>query len=116
MKLIERAELGDVSILSDPEITVVKDCYGWTALHALAFRKKREVLKHPEVTTLKYNNQFYWQCIGATPLHCLAVMRVLKESDLKNLFPWYKHKDIIITYREVTEILNTAQSIQYILE
>ena len=69
-----------------------------------------EVLNHKDVSVVKNN-------FGSTPLHYLARNGKVKASDLKKLFPWYSRKiKGEVTERELIEILNTPQSIQYILE
>ncbi len=64
--LFDKANLGDLSILSDPQVTILKDDKGCTPLHWLAYYCRIEVLNHPEVATVKNDH-------GDTPLHFLAV-------------------------------------------
>ena len=108
--LFERAKKGDVSILSDPNCSIVKNNDGWTPLHWLARAGKIEVLSHKDCSLVKDN-------YGRTPLHLLAWKGKIEVSHLKELFPWYKRKcKGKVIEKEIDEILNTPNSIQYILE
>ena len=137
--IFERAEKRDISILSDPNVSLVKDNDGWTPLHLLAWKGKIEVLSHKDCSIIKDNSGWtplHWlaekgkievlshkDCSlvknndGETPLHWLAREGKIEVSHLKKLFPWYKRKcKGKVTKEEITEILNTPNSIQYILE
>ena len=108
--IFERAKEGDISILSDPNVSLVKDNYGRTPLHLLAWKGKIEVLSHKDCSLVKNN-------YGETPLHRLAWKGKIEVSHLKELFPWYKRKcKGKVIEKEIDEILNTPNSIQYILE
>lgn len=77
-ELFERAGKEDISILSDPNVSKVRDNGGDTPLHYLAWREKIEILKHPDVAKVKNN-------YGQIPLHWLASagkIEVLKHPDV----------------------------------
>jgi len=137
--IFERAEKRDISILSDPNVSLVKDNYGRTPLHLLAWKGKIEVLSHKDCSLVKNNDgetPLHWlaregkievlshkDCsvvknnYGETPLHGLARKEKIEVSHLKELFPWYKRKcKGKVTEKEIENILNTSQGIQYILE
>ena len=107
--LFERAREGDITILEDPNCSKIKGIEGRTPLHYLAEIGKIEVLNHPDIAIVK--NKY-----GRTPLHILADREKVKASDLKKLFPWYlRNREGKVSKEEITEILNTPNSIQYIL-
>ncbi len=85
-----------------------KDKYGWTPLHWLAWKGVKDVLDHPSVDLVKTN-------YGQTPLHTLAYKGHLTKEDLRKRFPWYK-KEIKDLEEAITEIVNTPDSIRFILE
>ena len=137
--LFERAKKRDITVLSDSNVSIVKDNDGWTPLHFLALAGKIEVLSHKDCSLVKDNDGetplqwlAWWGKIevlshkdcsvvknnyGGTPLHWLAREGKIEVSHLKKLFPWYKRKcKGKVTKEEITEILNTPNSIQYILE
>ncbi|CAB4130853.1 ANK domain containing protein [uncultured Caudovirales phage] len=75
---LNQADLGDKTILSSADVTVVKDKGGETALHWLAIRKVVEILTKAEVSTVVDRE-------GETPLHLLAdkgVIDVLDHPDV----------------------------------
>ena len=68
------------------------------------------ILDDPDVSKIKDKDNW-------TPLHWLAWTGKIEVSDLKKLFPWYlRKKKGRVKEEEITEILNTPQAIQYILE
>ena len=101
---------GKVEVLSHKDVAVVKDRDGWTPLHWLANEGKVEVLSHKDVAVLEDND-------GETPLHILADQGKVKVKDLKKLFPWYQHKiGTKIDMDLITELINTPNSLKFILE
>lgn len=64
--LFDRAEIGDVSVLDDPNVASTygyKENGKWTPLHRLAIHGHLEVLKHPMVdivTDSDGTTPFYW--------------------------------------------------------
>ena len=84
-ELFERALSGDISILEDKRVAVVKDACGATPLHCLAWKERVEILSHKEVAVVKDNQ-------GYTPLHWLTEMGKVRVKYLKKLFPFYQHK------------------------
>ncbi len=126
-----------LKVLNSDLVDKVKDKYGETPLHWLAWKEVKEIIHHPSVDKVKDNN-------GATPLHCLAQYGVkdilhhpsvdkvkntygwtplhglaywgqLTKEDLKERFPWYK-KEIKDLEDAVEEIVDTPDSIKFILE
>ena len=107
--LFEKAKKGDISILDDPNCSLIEDGDGWTPLHYLANIGKIEILVHPDTFLAKNNH-------NKTPLHILSLSGALNEIILKKLFPWYTRKiEGVIFLSEIDEILNTPKSVQYIL-
>ena len=109
--LFERAKESDVTILDDPNCSIIKHKYDdRTPLHLLANSGEIKVLNHPDCSKIKDD-------FGSTPLHELASKEKVKPSHLKKLFPRYLRKRKgIVTKEEIDKILNTPQAIQYILE
>jgi len=66
VELFEKAYDGDISILTDSYVGIIKNKDGFTPLHILANEKKIEVLSHTRVALVK--DQF-----NCTPLHTLAM-------------------------------------------
>ncbi len=97
-----------LEVLKSDLVDKVKDSYGWTPLHDLAYVEVKEVLNHPSVDKVKNNN-------GWTPLHWLADWDLITKEDLRERFPWYK-KEIKNMLKAVEEIENTTDSIRFILE
>jgi len=64
-ELFDKAKLGDISILTDSAVSIVRDKLEYTPLHVLAFLGKVEILSHKDVSFVKGAN-------GNTPLHTLA--------------------------------------------
>ncbi len=95
-------------ILSHPSVDQVKDHYGDTPLHDLACDGVKEVLNHPSVDQVK-------NAAGWTPLYYLARYGRLTKKDLRKKYPWYK-KEIKNFFKAVEEILNTPDSVRFILE
>lgn len=65
-ELFKKAYKGDISILSDPNVSKVKDEHGFTPLHILADKRKIEILKHPDVNEVKSymgRTPFDWLCL-----------------------------------------------------
>ena len=113
-ELFEKAESGDVSIVTDPRVDKVKNkdgiipllflaCagkaeilinpsvdkvingFGDTLLHVLSWQGKLEVLTHPSVDKVKNNR-------GETPLDGLLENRKISRKEFKEMFPWYQLK------------------------
>jgi len=97
-----------LEVLKSDLVDQVKDSYGWTPLHILAWNGFKDVLSHPSVDKVKNNE-------GYTPLHFLAYWSYLTEEDLRKKYPWYK-KEITNILKAVKNIENTPKSIQFILE
>jgi len=97
-----------IEVLEHPSVDKVKDHDGWTPLHLLAWKGAKGVLDHPSVDKVKDRN-------GNTPLHGLARFNRLTKEDLRKKYPWYK-KEIRSVYEAVEEIMNTPDSIKFILE
>ena len=74
MNLFEKAEKKDKSILSDPNVSKVKDHQNRTPLHILAKKGVKECLSHPDVSKVK-------DVFGWTPLHWLAHWKVMECFD-----------------------------------
>jgi len=104
------ADEGVKEILKHPSVDKVKDYSGWTPLHILAQKGFKEVLSHPSVDKVKSSNKSDW-----TPLHLLAWSGNLTKEDLRKKYPWYK-KEIKNIMKAVNEIVNTPDSIRFILE
>jgi hypothetical protein len=51
--LFKKAAEGDISILSDPNVSKVKDHFGETPLHVLSLLGKTAILKHPDMNKVK---------------------------------------------------------------
>lgn len=68
-ELFGKAMKKDKSILSDPNVSIVRDSDGDTPLHVLAMKKVGEVLDHPDVATTHNKDSL-------TPLHILASLGV----------------------------------------
>lgn len=143
-KIFEKAQKGKISILSDPDCSLLKDCWGNTPLHYLAKYCKIEVLQHPDCSLIKNNDgetplhylaarvlraekvkkilqhpdcSLVKDNEGRTPLHLLAGLAKINPAHLKKLFPWYKRKRRRkVSEEEITEILSTSKSVLYILE
>jgi len=99
---------GVKDVLHHPSVDKVKDNNGWTPLHVLARYGVKDVLHHPSVDNVKDNS-------GRTPLHILARFGRLTKEDLRKKYPWYK-KEIKDLKDAVNEIINTPDSIKFILE
>ncbi len=102
------ARYGAKEVLSHPSVDLVKTNIGSTPLHFLAHKGVKEVLSHPSVD--KVQNKYGW-----TPLHILAYKNCLTKEDLRKKYPWYK-KEITNIEEAVDEIVNTPDSIRFILE
>jgi hypothetical protein len=136
--ILEEASKGNLEVLKSDLVDQVEDNFGWTPLHFLASKGKMEVLKHPSVDKVKNK-------MGRTPLHCLASegkLEVLKhpsvdqvknkhgwtplhilawkgkvtKQHLKVKYPWFKVKgEVVINEELIDEILNTPNSLRFIL-
>jgi len=106
--LHELAWKGVEDILHHPSIDKVKDYEGRTPLHILAYNGIIEVLDHPSINKVKDNT-------GMTPLHFLANGHYLTKDDLRKKYPWYK-KEIKDIRKAVDEIVDTPASVKFILE
>jgi len=95
-------------VLSHPSVDKVKDYSSWTPLHRLARLGVIEILNHPSVDKVKDQH-------GGTPLHWLTYWGHLTEEDLRKKYPWYK-KEIKDFKKAIDEIVNTPDSIKFILE
>jgi len=95
-------------VLKNNLVDKVKDDEGWTPLHWLAYDGVKDVLNHPSVDKVKDN-------LGRTPLHFLAYKKHVTVEDLRKKYPWYK-KEIKNILKAVKEIVNTPDSIKFILE
>ncbi len=126
-----------LEVLKSDLVDQVKDEDGWTPLHSLAWKGVKEVLSHPSVDQVKDNNgatplhELAWNGVkevlnhpsvdkvkdkyGNTPLHFLARVGHLAKKDLRKKYPWYK-KEIKNIEEAVKEIVNTPDSIRFILE
>jgi ankyrin repeat protein len=134
--ILEEANKGNLEVLKSDLVDQVKDDYGWTPLHRLAWKGKAEVLKHPSVDQVKdtwertplhvlasegklevlkhpsvdqVKNKHGW-----TPLHILAWKGKVTKQHLKVKYPWFKVKGEI-TEELITEILSTPNSLRFIL-
>jgi len=144
LDLFDRAWKKDISILSDPQVSKLRDRYNNTPLHYLAAGGKVEILEHPDVAKVKNNGSrtpLHRLCVvflsiegknkilqhpeiakirdneGVTPLHELVYQGEITNFDLKKLFPWYERRKIgLVTMLEINEILNVSNSIKYILD
>ncbi len=63
--IFDEARKSNLEALRSDFVDKVKDNYGWTPLHELAYRGVKETLSHPSVDTIKDNDDW-------TPLHFLA--------------------------------------------
>jgi len=97
-----------VNVLHHKSVDQIFDDMGNSPLHFLAISGVKEILSHPSVDQVKDN-------FGYTPLHDLAYWNHLSKEDLRKRYPWYKKeiKNILIA---VKNIENTPKSIQFILE
>lgn len=77
-ELFKRAEMGDVSILSDPYVSKYRDHFNQTPLHTLADKGCIEVLNHKDVDRVLSKNKY-------TPLHMLATEKKLEILKNKNV-------------------------------
>jgi len=99
---------GVKEILSHSSVDKIKNYGDWTPLHELAYHGIKDVLHHPSVAKVKDNG-------GRTPLHCLVHGGHITIEDLRKKYPWYK-KEIRNIQDAVTEIVNTPDSVKFILE
>ncbi len=106
--LHELANKGVIEVLNHPSVDQVQNKYGWTPLHWLAWKGVKEILDHLSVDQVK--DHYGW-----TPLYYLAVKDCLTKKDLRKKYPWYK-KEIKNIFKAVEEIVNTPDSIRFILE
>ncbi len=97
-----------LEVLKSDLVDTVKDHDGDTPLHWLAWKGVKDVLDHPSVDKVKTN-------YGQTPLYYLAWRDLLTIEDLRKEYPWYK-KEIKDIKEAVEEILNTPDSVRFILE
>jgi len=105
----DEARKSNLEVLKSDLVDKVKNKYGETPLHWLAYNKLvKEILTHPSVDKIKDN----WDW---TPLHFLAHWNHLTEEDLRIKYPWYK-KEIKDLEEAVNEIVNTPTSVRFILE
>lgn len=52
-QLFKRAENGDVSVLSDPRVSKIRDGSDWSPLEILCSLGKMETLRHPDIDKIK---------------------------------------------------------------
>ena len=135
-ELFERAMNGDVGILKDKDVSVIRDAYNWTPLHRLGQVGCFEILSHRDVGVVKENGgctplhflsghggnailahklvAVVKDNLGFTPLHNLAWLGDVTKDDLKKLFPWFPYKGEEIDVHLVTKILKTPNSLRFI--
>jgi len=77
-ELFQKARVGDVSILTHPDVSVIKDTYGNTPIHILAYKGKVEVLTHKDASISK-------DIGGDTILHILAIYKKKEIFDHKDV-------------------------------
>ncbi|MFW6243468.1 MAG: hypothetical protein ACOC2W_04845 [bacterium] len=77
--LFKKAKSRDISILSDPDVSKIKNKKGDTPLHVLAFNGALGILKHVDVSKVKNDK-------GETPLHILSNWR-MKSNIYFSLYP-----------------------------
>ncbi len=106
--IFEEARKNNLEVLKNDLVDKVKDNYGQTPLHALAYNGVKEVLSHPSVDKVKDRYE-------ETPLHDLAHAGQLTKEDLREKYPWYK-KEIKNIEEAIEEIINTPTSVKFILE
>lgn len=87
-ELFDKADSGDISILSDPNVYKYVDTWMCTPLHHLARCGKIEVLKHPLVCAIKD----YWK---ETPFDdlCNALEQKYSRTKLKYITKFFKNKE-----------------------
>ena len=108
--ILSEAEIGNLEVLKHPSVDKIKDDEGWTPLHWLALNAEVGVLDHPSVDKVRNNE-------GATPLHELAGNGKVTKKWLKEKYPWFKFKKVMMVDTElIGEILSTPQSIKFILK
>ena len=66
-QLIDRVDNGDETVLQDPDVSKVRNAYGFTPLHYAA-KTRAAALAHPDVNKVKDRG-------GNTPLHVAARYR-----------------------------------------
>jgi len=74
----------------------------------IAYDGVKAVFDHPSVDKVK--NSY-----DETPLYYLALNDHLTKEDLRKKYPWYK-KEIKDIKEAITEIVNTPDSVRFILE
>jgi hypothetical protein len=100
---------GKVEVLHHPSVDKVKDNLGWTPLHELAINGKVEVLKHQSVDKVRDNE-------GWTPLHDLAWEGIVTQQHIKEKYPWLKvNYEVVLNEELITKILATPNSLRFIL-
>jgi len=93
---IEISKGNYLEVLKSDLVDTIKDNYGWTPLHVLSVDKVKN----------SYDE---------TPLYYLALNDHLTKEDLRKKYPWYK-KEIKDIKEAITEIVNTPDSVRFILE
>ncbi len=107
--IFKEARKRNLKVLKSDLVDKVKGNFGgWTPLHHLAYDGVKDVFDHPSVDKVK--NSY-----GYTPLYYLALNGHLTKKNLKEKYPWYK-KEIKNILKAVKEIVNTPDSIRFILE
>ncbi len=106
--IIDEARQSNLEVLKSDLVDKFQDKYNWTPLHYFAWYGIKEVLSHPSIDKVKDD-------LGETPLHLLVHCGYLNREDLKKRFPWYK-KEIRNIEKAVDEIVNTPDSVRFILE